>query len=206
MSDNILSKVEDNNNRLTLQVNSALTQALGHTSISDETNNSAFMVDSLYKQQAANEATKEFNKQFGSQFSNSPRNGYQRNSGGYNGNNNGYRSQQAAATPMPLTVADHCTTCGQHRSVCAPVKDTAGTDCCPLREVEVSGRININIVTLDKLKLIELPTDQCNQIIEAASQLGCMKGISAQDKETFKDMIQQRRDALSKSLSGPRSN
>ena len=82
-------------------------------------------------------------------------------------------SQHLALNVRTTTTACH--------ALGARIEDTAGDKHCPLREVEVNGRVNINIVKLDKLKLAELLPQQLEAVLTSATKHGCLIGMTPEE-------------------------
>jgi hypothetical protein len=97
------------------------------------------------------------------------------------------------------TPPDHCSTCGQHKDECTRIapnyKDDNGVDQCYLRD-DLNGRVNINVVSLDMLRLAELPHQQIEKVINSAARYGCLHGMSQQDIEKLKSRVPKSKEAI----------
>ena len=104
--------------------------------------------------------------------------------------------QSASRAPTP---PDHCSTCGQHRDECVSIapnyKDDNGVDQCYLRD-DLHGRVNINVVSLDMLRLAELPQQQIEKVINSAARYGCLHGMSQHDVEKLKSRVPKSKEAI----------
>ena len=80
------------------------------------------------------------------------------------------------------------------------IEDTAGDKHCPLRELEVNGKVNISIVKLDKLKLAELLPHHLDSVLAAVTKYGCMVGMTSEELLAYKNQFKHHRDAITESL------
>ena len=108
------------------------------------------------------------------------------------------------------TYCSHCNTCGQSNTACAAIgpkiEDTGGTTHCSLREIEVNGRANLDIIKLDKLKLAQLPTKQFEQVIAMSTKQGCLSNLTKEAIEAYMYQFKHHRDAIKESFGVTRAS
>jgi hypothetical protein len=138
-------------------------------------------------------------------------NGYQQNNGFQQNRGIPYPSRgfhpaspHGSLQPLAYTPPEYCSTCGQTHTACSaigPKTDDSGEKAhCFLREVETNGRVNLDVIKLDKLKLAQLPTQQFEAVISAAAKFGCLSNLAKEALDTYKHQFANHRDAIKESV------
>jgi hypothetical protein len=110
-----------------------------------------------------------------------------------------YRSMTA-----PIT-SDNCPTCGQTKADCEStgpkiVDDFTKTEYCYLRDHPLACRIDLNVNSLDQLKLAALSPEKLDRVISAAHRNGCLRGHPLPVVEELRAKIPTYKEYIGQSL------